>query len=482
MINPLHSRQFIDNHLGKQGGSNRSNGCDDLQQKKPDNVFLIVFPSTDEEEQLNSFANQVRYYREYCQQHPGYVLADIYADEGISGTNVTRRTEFMRMIADCEAGKIDMVITKSVSRFARNTKDCLEYSRKLKTLGIPILFEQQNINTMEGSGELLFTILSSLAQDESRHISENSAWGIRALFRQGVVRINTNRFLGYDKREDGKLIVNPEQAEIVRRIFTEFMDGRDPAAIAKGLRDDGVIGVTGKCCWQVGTVMSILRNEKYMGDALLQKYYTPDFLDHKNVLNEGQLEQYYIKGDHEAIVDETLWKAAQQEIGRREAFRKKHGVRTLGRYTDEQPFTHRVICAECGSVFWRRTWYREYADVKVWQCGKRYKEKGVTGCCSENLLEKDLHRAFVQAWNAILDSRDERLPVWEAQAGGDDPLLAFRARQMTELTSATHHMARVDLRLVAKVLEHVDVCSAGLLGFHFLDGTGIQVQLQGLSY
>ena len=431
--------------------------------------------STDEEEQLNSFVNQVQYYREYCQRHSGYVLAGIYADEGITGTNVLKRTEFMRMIADCEAGKIDMVITKSVSRFARNTKDCLEYSRKLKNLGIPILFEQQNINTMEGAGELMFTILSSLAQDESRNISENVTWGIRNHFRHGRVRINTNRFLGYDKGKDGKLIVNPEQAEIVRRVFTEFMDGCSPSTIAKGLRDDGVIGVSGKCNWQVSTIMSILRNEKYKGDALLQKYYTPDFLDHRIVRNEGQVEQYYIKGDHEAIIDETLWKVAQLEMQRREAYRERYGLRSMERHNEEHPFTSRVICTKCGSNYWRRTWHRLYADIKVWQCGRRYLAKGEPSCHSEDLFEKDLHHAFVRAWNEILDSRDERLSAWEAQAGGEDLLLAFRARQMIELTADTCHMDRIDLRLVAKVLEHVDVHPLGLLSFHFLDGTLVRV-------
>ncbi len=174
-------------------------------------------------------------------------------------------------------------------------------------------------------------------------------------------------------------------------------------------------------------------------------------------------------------MDETLWKAAQLEMQRREAYRERYGLRTMGRYTDEQPFSNRVICAVCGNVFWRRTWYREYADIKVWQCGKRYREKGVAGCCSGNLHEKDLHKAFVRAWNEILDGRDARLPEWEKQARGDDPLLAFRARQTIELTADACHMTRIDLRLVARVLEHVDVHPAGLVSFHFLDGTQVDI-------
>lgn len=172
--------------------------------------------STEQDEQLNSFENQVTYYTEFITRNPNYELAGIYADEGISGTSTKRREQFNRMIADCEAGKIDLIITKSISRFARNTQDCLNYSRKLKDLGIGITFEKENISTMDSTGELLFTILSSLAQDESRSISENCQWGIRSLFKQGVVHINTNRFYGYDKDEDGRLVINPEQAKVVR--------------------------------------------------------------------------------------------------------------------------------------------------------------------------------------------------------------------------------------------------------------------------
>lgn len=271
--------------------------------------------STEQDEQLNSFENQVTYYTEFITRNPNYELAGIYADEGISGTSTKRREQFNRMIADCEAGKIDLIITKSISRFARNTQDCLNYSRKLKDLGIGITFEKENISTMDSTGELLFTILSSLAQDESRSISENCQWGIRSLFKQGVVHINTNRFYGYDKDEDGRLVINPEQAKVVRWIFESYMDGINPDIIARRLMEQGVPGCMGEPKWTVDTIMGILQNEKHMGDAILQKTFTADYLTKKQVKNEGQLAQYHVKDDHEAIVSKELWEVVQLEIG-----------------------------------------------------------------------------------------------------------------------------------------------------------------------
>lgn len=299
--------------------------------------------STDQEEQLNSFANQVSYYKNYIQSQPRYILAGIYADEGISGTNTKRREEFKQMIRDCEAGKIDMIITKSISRFARNTQDCLYYSRHLKSMGIGIYFEKENINTLDAAGELLFTILSSLAQDESRSISENCKWGIRKKFRDGILHLNTNRFMGYDKDENGRLVINEEQAAIVRRIFYEFMNGLNPDVIARRLRDEGVPGCMGEVKWQTSTILGMLRNEKYMGDALLQKTYTVDYLTKKTVKNNGELEQVRVKGDHEPIIDPELWEAVQLELDRRQKYMQQYELRTMGRYTDEQPFSCKVI-------------------------------------------------------------------------------------------------------------------------------------------
>ena len=433
--------------------------------------------STMNEDQLDSFENQVTHYREYAKLHPEYDLVKIYADEGITGTNIRRRKNFKQMIMDCQNHKIDMVITKSISRFARNTQDCLHFARQLKDLGIPIFFEKENINTMDGSGELLFTILSSLAQDESRSISENCSWGIRALFRQGQLHLNANRFLGYDKGEDGKLVVNKEQGAIVHRIYTEFMNGINPDVIAKRLCDEGVPGVMGKPAWTVGTIKSILTNEKHMGDALLQKYYTVDFLMGKTIRNDGVLEQTYIKGDHEPIIDKTTWEAVQQELKRRKEYMAQHKLRTMGRYTDEYPFTHRVVCGICDKIFSRRTWYRMNKEIKVWQCSSRYTKKGVPGCGSENLFERDLHRAFIMMWNELLETREERMERWMTIADSGTELEAFRALQMIDITENAEPLKGIDNALVAKVLDHVVVQPTGILEFYLLDGTTMGIAI-----
>ena len=278
------------------------------------NVAAYCRVSTDQEEQLSSYENQVRYYTEMISRNPEYEIVDVYADEGISGTNTKNRDNFNRMIADCREGKIDIIITKSISRFARNTLDCLNYVRELKDLGIGIVFEKENINTLDAKGEVLLTILSSLAQDESRSISENSTWGIRRRFEQGKHKMSTKRFLGYDTDEDGHLIVNRQQAKVVVRLYEEFLTGKTVDCIARIFKTERIKNWDGKYNRQASTLDSILRNEKYMGDTILQKSYTADFLSKRRVLNDGELPKYHIKGDHEPIIDVETWETVQAEL------------------------------------------------------------------------------------------------------------------------------------------------------------------------
>ena len=433
--------------------------------------------STNNEDQLLSFDNQVQYYTEYIANKPNYTMAGIYADEGISGVSTNRREQFKKMIKDCEDGKIDMVITKSISRFARNTQDCLQYSRKLKNLGIGIYFEKENINTLDAAGELLFTIMSSLAQEESRSISENCRWGIRTKFKQGVMHLNANHFLGYDKDDKGNLVINEAQAAIVRRIYREFMNRLNPETIAARLTDEGVPGCMGEPKWAVSTIMHILENEKYKGDALLQKYYTSDFLSKKSVRNHGQVEQVYVKDSHPPIIERELWEAVQLEIERRRLFRERHNLRTLGRYTDEQPFTCRVVCGKCSAVYWRRTWTRGSRKIRVWQCGKRYQKKGVAGCKGCNLFEKDLEKAFLTAWNGIVENREGFLPAWEKQIKEGNALEKWRAGQMVQLATEPP-LEAICPEIVNMTLESVEVHDGGLLHFRFLDGTELEIDTE----
>ncbi len=434
--------------------------------------------STEQEEQQSSFENQVTYYTNYIESRPDYEMAGIYADEGITGTNVKKREQFKRLIADCEEGKIDLILVKSISRFARNTHDCLTYSRKLKDLGVGVMFEKEHVNTMDGAGELLFTILSSLAQEESRSISENVRWGIRSNFKEGKVHLNVERFLGYTKDRKGQLVIDKEQAIIVKRIYEDFMNGSSPDVIASNLNKEGVSGCMGEPKWACSTIWSILSNEKYMGDALLQKYYTADYLTKKTEKNEGELVQYRVQNDHEAIIDRKYWEAVQLEIERRKNYRERYGVRSMGRYTDEQPFTNRVLCGSCSHIFWRRTFTRKnQGKVKVWLCGQRYREKGVVGCRSKTIKEAQLYEAFVTAWNRLIDHRDDYLPRWRELQKGDDPLLSFRARQMIALSKS--HLKKIELQLVSKVLAYCEVHGQERIIFHFLDLTEIEVEITG---
>ena len=246
--------------------------------------------STDSDEQALSYEAQIAHYTEYISKNPDWVLAEIFADDGISGTNTVKRTEFNRMIDECMAGKIDMVITKSISRFARNTIDCLNYIRKLKEKNIPVVFEKENINTMDASGEVLLTIMASLAQQESQSLSQNVRLGLQFRYQNGKVNVNTKRFLGYTKGSDGNLVIDPEEAEVVKRIYREYLEGRSIGQICKGLERDGILTGAGGTRWHSSTVTKILRNEKYIGDALLQKTYTVDYLSKKRVKNNGAIQ------------------------------------------------------------------------------------------------------------------------------------------------------------------------------------------------
>lgn len=429
--------------------------------------------STDQEEQLNSFENQVEYYTKYIQENPIYQLAGIYADEGISGTNTKKREEFKRMIRDCEDGKIDIVITKSISRFARNTQDCLEYSRKLKNLGIGIFFEKEHINTLDASGELLFTILSSLAQDESRNISENCKWGIRSKFKKGIPQIDCTKFLGYDKGEDGKLVVNKEQAEVVKRIYRDFLNGYNPSAIAKNLEEEGVKTGTGKTNWRRTGVQFILENEKYMGDALLQKTYTSDFLTKKIKKNNGEVEQFYVEESHEAIIPKEYWEAVQLEFERRKQYMEEVGATVYGYGADINPFSSRVVCGKCGTVCGKKSW--KSRGVEFWECNNRCKKKGIQGCASENLPQDTLEQGFVKAWNQLLADRGKYLPKWKAMMEEGNPLEKIRGKQMLEITEQPP-LTKMVPELGQLVLERVISNSATDMTFRFMDGTEKRVR------
>ena len=311
------------------------------------------------------------------------------------------------MIKDCEAGKIDIIITKSISRFARNTLDCLAYVRKLRDKGIGVFFEKENIDTLDTKGEVLLTILSSLAQDESRNISENCKWGIVRQFQNGKVLVNTSRFMGYDKDENGELIINKDEAKVIRRIYNEYLEGKSCQAIAKGLMKDGIPTATGNSKWWDSSIIGILTNEKYHGDVLLQKTYTIDFLNHKRVKNNGIAQQYYIEQNHEPIVSKEMFDKVQDEKERR-ALMKGNLVGDRHRYTSKYPFSGKVFCGKCGNIFKRRTWNGNKSKYKkvVWQC-KTYVMDGKEACDAKAVDETVLQDVFVRMFNKINENKSE---------------------------------------------------------------------------
>src|SRR5699024_1160183 len=268
--------------------------------------------STDYDEQASSYETQVAHYKELIQKEPTWEFAGIYADDGISGTNTKKREQFNQMIAACKAGKIDLIVTKSISRFARNTIDCLKYIRDLKAINVAIFFEKENINTMDAKGEVLITIMASLAQQESESLSQHVKMGIQYRYQQGKVFVNHNHFLGYSKDDQGNLVIEPEEAKVIKRIFYSYLNGMSMKQIADSLKADGILTGGKTKNWQSSGVSKILKNEKYMGDALLQKTYTIDFLSKKRVKNNGIMPQYYVENDHPAIIPKPVFMQVQQ--------------------------------------------------------------------------------------------------------------------------------------------------------------------------
>ena len=351
--------------------------------------------STDHDEQLTSYAAQLDYYTTLIQGHDDWEFAGMYSDEGVTGTSTKKREGFQAMVADALAGKIDLIITKSVSRFARNTVDSLSTIRQLKEHGTEVYFEKENIWTFDSKGELLITIMSSLAQEESRSISENVTWGHRKRMADGKVSIAYSSFIGYDKGEDGTLVVNQEQAKIVRLIFGEFIAGLSCHAIAEKLTSMGIKTPRGRDRWSQTTVKSILSNEKYKGDALLQKTYTPDYLTKKQVPNHGEVPQYYVENNHEAIIEPEIFDRVQ-DIIRQRGFCDGYSGITI--------FSTRIRCGECGSWYGSKVWHStdKYRRV-IWQCNAKFKEK--KHCRTPHLTEEEIKGAFVRVVNKLTTDR-----------------------------------------------------------------------------
>lgn len=376
-----------------------------IEQRKKRRVAGYARVSTDSDEQLTSYEAQVDYYTNYISRNPDWMFAGVYTDEGISGLNTRHREGFNRMIADALAGNIDLIVTKSVSRFARNTVDSLTTIRDLKSHGVEVYFEKENIWTFDGKGELLISIMSSLAQEESRSISDNVTWGQRKRFADGKVNMPYGQFLGYRKGPDGLPEIDPEEAETVRFIYRLFMGGKTVNAIAKILTEAGVPTPRKKARWQDKTVESILTNEKYSGDAVLQKSFTVDFLSKKMKKNEGEVPQYVVTDSHPAIIDRREWEYVQAEMAKRKA---------KGRHQNSlSPFSARIYCGECGGLYGSKVWHSmdKYRRV-VWRCNGKYERQ--TGCSTPHLSEKEIESLFMSAISKLHDQRTTLIADCEA--------------------------------------------------------------------
>ena len=354
--------------------------------------------STDLEEQQTSYEAQVAYYTDFIKSRDDWEFVKVYTDEGISATNTKRREGFMKMVADALSGKIDLIVTKSVSRFARNTVDSLTTVRKLKDKGIEIYFEKENIWTLDSKGELLITIMSSLAQEESRSISENITWGQRKRIADGKVSFAYSSFLGLEKdKETGKIVVNPEQAKTVRMIFRMFLEGMTPHSIARELTKQGIKTPMGKDKWGSATVQNMLTNEKYKGDALLQKSFTVDFLQKKVKKNEGEVPQYYVEGNHEAIISPETFDLVQAELAKRVKGRTRHSGVSI--------FSGKIKCADCGGWYGSKVWNsKDKYRRTIYRCNNKYDGKK---CETPHVTEKEVKAAFVSAYNKLVTEKKE---------------------------------------------------------------------------
>ena len=419
---------------------------------RPKRVAAYCRVSTDREEQEHSFETQKAMYTEMIMMKPTWQMAGIYADEGITGTVAKKRPGFMKMIEDCRKGKIDMIVTKSVSRFSRNNLDCLMYVRELKQLGIPIIFEKEGINTIQVSSELLLTLFGALSQAESESISMNVKLGIRQSLKNGNVRFSYKTFLGYRKGADGQPEIVPEQADIVRRIYNDFLAGATYLEIAKRLTEENVPTMGGGNRWFSERIKSILKNEKYKGDALLQKTYITDPISKRVKKNNGELPMYYVENSHPAIIERRIFDRVQEEIARRAGKKKvkQTGTKTeLGRYSGKYALTELLYCGECGTPYRRCTWSRNGKKKIVWRCvsrldyGKKYCKN------SPSVEESRLHNAIAAAITKKANSEEiniggimNHIESFGSQRDTDG--IIQRQRRIAEIEKVIDDLARLN--------------------------------------
>lgn len=415
--------------------------------------------STGSEEQQTSFTAQMEYFTRRIADNKDWTMVKMYADRGITGTSAKKRPEFLKMIRDAEKGKIDLVITKSVSRFCRNTLDGLEYVRRLKKCGVGVYFEKENTNTLYMDNEMILTFMMSQAQSESESLSTNVKWGFRKRFANGVVYYHYDTLLGYRKGPAGEPEIDPEEAPVVRRVFARFLMGQSFQQICDGLMADGIKMATGSSKWYGSTVKSILQNEKYVGDAVLQKTFSEDLFDRQRVKNEGQLPKYYVHDCHPAIIDRATFQRVQEELARRSSLRKTSSKTKTeqGKHSGKYVLSGLLVCSECGSPYRRVLWMPGGERRYVWRCINRL-EHGRRICKdSATLEEPELHAAVTSAMNELFRQRTAREVLAQCVAA------ALAGTRDDDLT-----LPAVEARLRALQAEQLDLLQ---LAMQDLNGT-----------
>ena len=416
--------------------------------------------STDSEEQLNSYAAQKTYYTQKIEENPDWEMAGIFADEGITGTSMKKRAEFNRMIAACKRGRIDMILTKSASRFARNTVDCLKVIRTLKDRGIAIIFEKENINTLTESSEFLITLFSSFSQAESESMGLNIVMGMRQSMKEGKIPFQYSRTLGYRRGPDGKPEIDPEEAETVRLIYSRYLEGRSLVEIQRELTAKNIPTAEGVQGWSRQVIRNILTSEKYIGDGLRQKTYTTGPIGNKKVVkNNGELPMYYARDNHPAIIPRDIFYRVKEEMARRTSKRKvlqKTAKTEQGKYSAKYALSELLLCGECGTPYKRCTWTRNGKKRIVWRCVSRL-EFGTKYCHNSPTLDEDkLHKAITTALNEYGAIRAEiKADVLEltelAQRGGES-----NGTSLPELRQRLDALTAEQALLLEEILEDMD--------------------------
>ena len=427
--------------------------------QKHQRVAAYCRVSTDSEEQITSYEAQKAYYTQKIEENPDWELAGIFADKGLSGTSMKKRENFNKMIAACKKGKIDTILTKSLSRFARNTVDCLETVRMLKANGIGVIFEKENINTLTESSEFLITLFSGFAQAESESLSKNIIWGKEESKKAGKVPFQYKKLLGYRKGLDGKPEIEPQEAETVRRIYRRYLDGCSLSQIQQELEADRVPTAQAVQRWSYQVIRNILTNERYIGDAMLGKTFITDCISKRVKKNNGERGQSYVENNHPAIIPREIFAQVQEEMKRRSSKRKvmqKHGKTERGKYSGKYALTELLVCGECGTPYKRVTWAKKGKKRIVWRCVSRL-EFGTRYCHhSPTLDEGKLHAAILSAMNELAAVQEEVCPTVLSIAEKVRQPRSADGRSLSDWQERLTEVTQKQTKLLDLLLENMD--------------------------